>query len=277
MSNTAAIVIPAYNEADRIAASLAEVLRFARAYPRVVEIIVVDDGSSDHTGEIVTAQIESLAARAGDAGLEPRLELVRHVQNRGKGASVRTGFQHAKADIVLFSDADLSAPITEAPALIEPIAAGECDITVGSRALANSRIEMQQSLLRRQAGRMFNRMVRLFTGLPLQDTQCGFKAFRQSVAEPVFAAQRIEGFAFDVELLYIARRMGLRMRELPVRWSHAHGSKVSMFVHTWEMAFDLLRIRWNDIAGRYRPQAGPTPAKASVCTCSAHADRHKCS
>lgn len=257
MIESAAIIIPAYNEADRISASLAEVMAFARTYPRITEVIVVDDGSTDHTGDLVTD-----AART-HAGKPPRLELVRHGVNRGKGASVRTGFEHATADIVLFSDADLSAPITEAPGLIEPIVCGQCDIAVGSRALDASCIELQQGFIRRSAGRMFNRMVRLMTGLPLQDTQCGFKAFRRLASQPVFSVQRIEGFAFDVELLYVARRLGLRLLELPVRWSHSEGSKVSMLVHTWEMALDLLRIRWNDLLGRYRPHNGRGSADPS--------------
>jgi dolichyl-phosphate beta-glucosyltransferase len=262
MSSSVSIVIPAFNEAERIAASLAEVIAFAGRYTCVIEIIVVDDGSTDATAELVAAAAERANANGG-----PRLRLVRHEVNQGKGASVRTGFQHAVGDIVLFSDADLSAPITEMPLLIEPIAAGECDIAIGSRALDTSRIELRQGLLRRNAGRAFNLMVRLMTGLPLQDTQCGFKAFRRSAAEPVFAVQRVDGFAFDVELLYIARRYGLRTRELSVRWSHAAGSKVSMLVHTWEMALDLARIRLNDLLGRYRTQpataaiAGPAAAK----------------
>lgn len=255
MSGSVSIVIPAFNEAERIAASLAEVCGFARTYGRVVEVIVVDDGSTDATADLVASEAERANADGG-----PRLRLVRHEMNRGKGASVRTGFEHATADIVLFSDADLSAPIAEMPLLVEPIAAGECDIAIGSRNLNASRIELRQSLFRRNAGRVFNLMVRLMTGLPLQDTQCGFKAFRRIAAQPVFAAQRIDGFAFDVELLYIARRSGLRIRELPVRWSHAAGSKVSMLVHTWEMAFDLLRIRLNDLLGRYAVDTGrPCP------------------
>ncbi len=256
MSSSVSIVIPAFNEAHRIVATLTDVVAFARSYPRVDEIIVVDDGSTDGTAELVAS-----AARQSDSDGGPRLRLVRHEVNRGKGASVRTGFQHATADIVLFSDADLSAPITEMPRLIEPINAGECDIAIGSRALARSQIELQQSLLRRNAGRVFNRMVRLITGLPLRDTQCGFKAFRRACMEPVFAAQRIEGFAFDVELLYLASRSGLRIVELPVRWSHVHGSKVSMFVHTWEMASDLARIRLNDVLGRY----DLTPSRPQPC------------
>lgn len=271
MSSSVSIVIPAYNEAGRIASTLTEVLAFARDDSRLAEIIVVDDGSTDHTPQMVlAASIE--AKRLGG----PPIQLVRHETNRGKGASVRTGFQHSTCDIVLFSDADLSAPISEMPLLVDPIIAGECDITIGSRALANSRIELQQSLFRRNAGRMFNLMVRVFTGLQIHDTQCGFKAFRRSAALPVFSVQRIEGFAFDVELLYVARRAGLRIRELPVRWSHAEGSKVSMLRHTREMAFDLARIRWNSMLGRYATDAvrPADPCAPAVRTCC-HGDCEK--
>jgi glycosyltransferase involved in cell wall biosynthesis len=191
-----------------------------------------------------------LASRDASAD-EPRIVLVRHGVNRGKGASVRTGFEVAQGDIVLFTDADLSAPITELPCLVDPIVADKCDVAIGSRALDPSKIELGQGVVRHNAGRMFNRMVRWSTGLQLHDTQCGFKAFRRSAIKPAFDTQRIQGFAFDVELLYLAKRMNLRILELPVRWSHADGSKVSMFVHTWEMALDLARIRWNDMAGRY--------------------------
>lgn len=245
MSHSVSIIIPAYNEANRIAASLRVVIEHARQQADWIEVIVVDDGSTDHTGEIVTA------ARAELNGRPPRLSLVRHEVNRGKGAAVHTGFAHAGGDIVLFSDADLSAPISEAARLIEPIVAGEQDVVIGSRAIDLSMIEAQQSLLRRNAGRMFNRMVRLMTGLNLRDTQCGFKAFRRAAILPALSLQRIDGFAFDVELLFLARKMGLRILEVPVRWAHVHGSKVSMLTHTGEMALDLCRIRCNDLRGRY--------------------------
>ncbi|MBI4579616.1 MAG: glycosyltransferase family 2 protein [Planctomycetes bacterium] len=255
MSCSVSIVIPAYNEASRIVASLAEVLAFARGYAAIAEIIIVDDGSTDRTAELVEA-----AAREATGPASPRVALVRHPANRGKGAAVRTGFEAAHGDIVLFTDADLSTPITEAPRLIEPIAADRREVVIGSRALDASKIELHQSLFRRNAGRTFNRLVRWCTGLDLLDTQCGFKAFRRAAMAPLFKMQRIEGFAFDVELLYLAHRRGLRISELPVRWAHAHGSKVSMFVHTWEMAIDLARIRWNDLLGRYPIDEDPIPS-----------------
>lgn len=247
MNESVSIIIPAYNEAERISASLAEILMFARTCPSIIEIIVVDDGSSDGTSEIVNSFREQ---RAADS--MPTVSLVRHIENKGKGAAVRTGFQAARGDIVLFSDADLSTPITEAPRMIDPIARQGYDIVIGSRAMVGSSIELQQSLFRRGAGRMFNWLVRCWTRLNVADTQCGFKAFRKHAAAPLFEMQQINGFAFDVELLFLARRAGLRMLELPVRWAHSHGSKVSMTVHTWEMAFDLCRIRWHAVCGHYR-------------------------
>lgn len=248
MNKSVSIIIPAYNEAERIASSLAQIASFARGYGGIIEILVVDDGSTDATARVVTE-----VGQRHEPG-QPEVLLVQHTTNSGKGASIRTGFRAARGDIVLFTDADLSAPITEMPLLIDPIVAGACDIAIGSRAADPSRIELQQGPFRQIAGRIFNIMVRMVAGLDLLDTQCGFKAFRRAPMLPIFELQRIDGFAFDVELLYIAARRGLRIRELPVRWAHAPGSKVSMLVHTWEMAIDLVRIRLNDWTGKYVPQ-----------------------
>lgn len=244
------IVVPAYNEAARLSASLVEILVFARTCPQIAEIIVVDDGSSDETANVFSRMKAGLAIDGA-----PLMSLIRHIHNCGKGAAVRTGFQAARGEVVLFSDADLSTPITEAPRLFEPILRCEYDVVIGSRAMRGSRIEQQQTLLRRGAGRLFNRMVRWATHLNVADTQCGFKAFRRTSFAPLFAAQRIDGFAFDVELLYLASRAGLRVLELPVRWAHADGGKVSMTRHTWQMARDVLSIRVNDFRGLYPPPA----------------------
>ncbi|MEP0841946.1 MAG: glycosyltransferase family 2 protein [Phycisphaerae bacterium] len=245
MSLSLSIIIPAYNEQARIGASLAEVLRFAQARPGGAEVIVVDDGSTDGTADLVSAFI------AEHAGGEAALRLLRHEHNQGKGAGVRTGFQHAAGEIVLFTDADLSAPIDEAPRLIEPILAGECDVAIGSRALAGSVIQVRQSWLRRSMGRVFNRLVRAWTGLDIRDTQCGFKAFRRAAMAPAFAVQRVSGFAFDVELLYLARKLGLRVREVPVTWNHVGDSRVSLVFDSAAMFVELLKVRWNDRRGGY--------------------------
>lgn len=239
------IVIPAYNEQTRIGSSLNRVLSFARDYPGGAEVIVVDDGSTDGTAGLV----EALAVQSGSAG--PMLRLIRHPGNRGKGAGVRTGFEQAQGDIVLFSDADLSTPIEEARRLVEPILAGECEVAIGSRALAASVIQVRQSWLRRTMGRIFNRLVRLWTGLDLRDTQCGFKAFARHPSAPAFAAQRLSGFAFDVELLYLARKFGLRILEMPVTWNHVGDSRVSLVGDAGAMFIELIRVRINDWRGRY--------------------------
>ncbi len=255
MSNALSIIIPAYNEASRIGNSLTQVLRFAEAYPGGAEVIVVDDGSTDATAAVV----ESFLPGAGG-----RLKLLRHPGNRGKGAAVHTGFQAAGGEIVLFTDADLSAPISEAPRLIDPVASGLCDIAIGSRALDLSRIHTNQTWLRRTMGRTFNRMVRVWTGLNIRDTQCGFKAFRRSLMTPIFAAQRLNGFAFDVELLYLASRQGLRILEIPVTWNHVEASRVALITDSAAMFGELIRICVNDWRGLYTDTAGPVADKPAA-------------
>src|SRR5205814_7288829 len=182
------------------------------------ELIVVNDGSTDETSERVREVF-------GAAGLIAT-RLLEHSPNRGKGAAVREGLLAATKPIGLFSDADLSTPIEETPKLLEPIAAGEIDIAFGSRALDRRLIGHRQPWRREQRGRVFNLIVRLATGLPFWDTQCGFKAFRLDICRPVIAKAQIDGFGFDVELLYLATQAGLRLREVPVRWNHYEGSKV---------------------------------------------------
>jgi glycosyltransferase involved in cell wall biosynthesis len=186
------------------------------------ELIVVNDGSTDATSEIVR---EVFAAPGPIA-----TRLIEHSPNRGKGAAVRDGLLAATKPIGLFSDADLSTPIDETPKLIQPIAAGEVDVAFGSRALDRRLIGQRQPWRRAQGGRVFNLIVRAATGLPFWDTQCGFKAFRLEVFRPILERTQVDGFGFDVELLYLARQANLRMREIPVRWNHYEGSKIQ-FVH----------------------------------------------
>jgi dolichyl-phosphate beta-glucosyltransferase len=242
VSNALSIIIPAYNESTRVGGSLEQVLRYAEEYPGGAEVIVVDDGSTDATADVVEG------FRPGAAGC---LHLLRHPHNRGKGAAVRTGFEAAGGEIVLFTDADLSAPMTEAPRLIEPVATGRCDVAIGSRALDLSRIRVNQTWVRRTMGRTFNRMVRVWTGLNIHDTQCGFKVFRRSAMTPIFARQQLSGFAFDVELLYLACRRGLRVLEIPVIWNHVEASRVSLIADSAAMFGELLRIRVNEWRGLY--------------------------
>ena len=248
MSRALSIIIPAYNEAAGIGHSLTEVLRFAEAHPGGAEVIVVDDGSTDRTVGVV----EGFLPGAGD-----RLRLLRHPCNRGKGAAVHSGFAAAGGEIVLFTDADLSAPITEAPRLIDLIASGTCDVAIGSRAIDPSLIKVNQTWVRQTMGRTFNRLVRVWTGLTIRDTQCGFKAFRREAMAPIFAAQRLRGFAFDVELLYLAARRGLRIAEVPVTWNHVADSRVSLLADSAAMFMELIRIRINDWRGLYAEAARP--------------------
>ena len=185
------------------------------------EAIVVDDGSQDGTRQVSE---EIFASRAG-RGVEARV--LGGAPNRGKGYVVRAGLLAARGAVALFSDADLSTPITETPKLVEPIRAGQYDLVFGSRALDRSLIGVRQPWRREQSGKVFNLVMRAATGLPFWDTQCGFKAFRMDVCRPVVEGALIDRFGFDVELLHIAHRAGLRLFERPVQWTDVEGSKVS--------------------------------------------------
>jgi glycosyltransferase involved in cell wall biosynthesis len=239
------IVIPAYNEASCIRESLTRVLAYAAGDPRVREVIVVDDGSSDATAETT----ESVITEQG--GKKSLLHLVRHEENAGKGAAVRTGIRAAEGEIVLFTDADLSSPIDAVPKLVEPIITDRADVVVASRALDRSLIGVHQSWFRETAGKIFNLVARIVTGLPIHDTQCGFKAFRRAAILPAFDAQRITDFAFDVEILFLARKLGLRIEELALPWNHVEHTKVNMFSDSLSMFRDVLRVRLNHLLGKY--------------------------
>jgi dolichyl-phosphate beta-glucosyltransferase len=228
------IIIPCFNEEARIGQTLNLTLDYLAANAPESELIVVNDGSNDATGAVAREKLRS-------APIATRL--LENFPNRGKGAAVRSGLLAAQTGIGLFSDADLSTPLGETPKLINPIANGEVDIAFGSRALDRSLIGVHQPWRREQAGRVFNLLVRLATGLPFWDTQCGFKAFRLQPSRPVLEAAQIEGFAFDVELLYLAHRAGLRIREVPVRWNHAEGSKVSFLRDSLRMLREVITLR----------------------------------
>ena len=237
------IVIPAYNEEQRLGSTLNAILSFLNQRPGgFAEILVVDDGSRDATARIV----EQFSAD------HPQIRLLRNPGNRGKGYSVRHGVLESLGEWILFTDADLSAPIEELDKLFDAVRRHDADIAIGSRALDRSLIQVHQSWFRETAGRIFNLFLRLLTGLPFLDTQCGFKLYRRHAAQEIFRRQRLERFGFDAEVLYIARRLGFRCVEVPVRWSHSPGTKVSMFRDSLDMFLDLLRVRWNDMLGRYR-------------------------
>jgi glycosyltransferase involved in cell wall biosynthesis len=228
------VVIPCFNEEARISETLRVTLDYLAAHAPTSELIVVNDGSIDAT---------AIIARKVFSETKVATRLLENFPNRGKGAAVRYGLLAAREPIGLFFDADLSTPLQETPKLIEPIANGEVDIAFGSRALDRSLIGIHQPWRREQAGRAFNLLVRIATGLPFWDTQCGFKAFRLDVCRPILEAARLDGFAFDVELLLLAHRAGLRIREIPVRWNHAEGSKVRFFHDSLRMLREVIALR----------------------------------
>jgi len=228
------IVIPCFNEQGRIGETLRIAINYLAANAPASELIVVNDGSTDATAAIAREKLN---------GATIQTRLIENFPNRGKGAAVRSGLLAAQTAIGLFSDADLSTPLEETPKLVEPIANGEVDIAFGSRALDRSLIGVHQPWRREQGGRVFNLLVRVATRLPFWDTQCGFKAFRLEACRPIVESAQIDGFAFDVELLYLAHRGGLRIREVPVRWNHAEGSKVSFFRDSLRMLREVITLR----------------------------------
>lgn len=239
------IVVPAYNEAARLGKSLDTILGYLKDYPGGGELIVVDDGSTDETPAVAR---ESLKHAPGNIGAR----LIGGPPNRGKGYVVRTGLLASAAPIALFTDADLSTPITETPKLVGPIERGEADVTFGSRALDRSLIGVHQPWRREQGGKVFNLIVRLATGLPFWDTQCGFKAFRMSVCHPLLEAATIDRFGFDVELLYLSRLAGLSLQEIAVHWNHSEGSKIDVLRDSLRMTNEVRSIRRQARRGRYR-------------------------
>jgi glycosyltransferase involved in cell wall biosynthesis len=241
------IVIPAYNEESRLPKTLESIVAYLNARPFQAEILVVDDGSSDRTAEIVSAGRQKY----------PELRLVSNERNRGKGFSVRHGMLEARGEIALFTDADLSTPIEEADKLLAAIRERGYDAAIGSRAMDRSLIEVHQSVIREQAGIFFNRLVRWIMGIEFSDTQCGFKAFRTARARIIFEQQRVERFGFDPEILFMAKRQGLRVAEVPVRWSHDSATKVNVASDGIRMFLELLLIRWNAVRGYY-PRARNT-------------------
>ncbi|MFN6965116.1 MAG: dolichyl-phosphate beta-glucosyltransferase [Pyrinomonadaceae bacterium] len=244
MKPAVSIVIPAFDEAERIGRPLDEILDYIGASGVAAEVIVVDDGSSDDTAEVARSIF------AGHDDIPSRV--IRYDVNRGKGHAVRTGLAAASADIALFSDADLSTPIEELPKLVDPIRRGEIDVAFGSRALDRSLIGTHQPWRREQGGKVMNLVIRAMSGLNFADTQCGFKAFDMTKFRPLLPMMTIDRFGFDVEFLFVAKYRGLRLSEIPVRWNNVEGSKVSVFRDTRRMFTELLEIRRNARNGRYR-------------------------
>jgi len=233
------VIIPAYNEAQRLPPHANGLLAYLRAHYPAFELIVVDDGSRDNTAGVV---------RAALAG-EPRARLLAYQPNRGKGYAIRTGVLASHGAAVVFLDADMSTPIEEIPAALARLA--QADIVIGSRDLPSSNIRAQPPLFRRLASELFKWVRYLIVGLwDISDTQCGFKVYRGPVARQLFALARVDRFMFDVEILYLAERAGLRIAEIPVLWTNSPGSKVRFWEGLVNMIRDLWRIRWQH---RQRP------------------------
>ena len=239
------IVVPAFNEAGRLGDTLAKISAFLDARGVDAEIVVVDDGSTDGTASLAEA---ALAARRG--------RVVRNGENRGKGYSVRRGVLAAEGRFVLLTDADLSTPIEEYTKLAATVRDRELDLAIGSRALPESDVQVRQGRIRQSMGRTFNTIIRVLTGLPFRDTQCGFKLMDRLRVKPLFETMVVDRFAFDVELLFLCRRFGLAVAEVPVVWRNAAGSKVSIVLDPVNMIKDVLRVRWRFRRGLYNPAAG---------------------
>lgn len=234
------IVVPAYNESTRIENALERIFTCVDQRGWDAEVLVVDDGSSDQTASIVKQWMET----------HPRLHLIQNPGNRGKGYSVRNGLLQAAGEIVMFTDADLSAPMEEAERLFSAIQSG-ADVAIGSRWLDRARQTIHQPLYRQFFGRCFNWITRTVMGLPFKDTQCGFKAFRRSAAQVIFRLQTIERWGFDPEILFIAQKLGYEIREVPVTWGHDERSRLSYLRDGMKMLEEMAIIRSNSFAGRY--------------------------
>jgi glycosyltransferase involved in cell wall biosynthesis len=233
------VIVPSFNEELRLPSSLELIAAYVNAAKRSTEVLVVDDGSTDRTAEVAASFRDRIV----------NLRVLKNGENRGKGYSVRHGMQEAKGEYVLFTDADLSAPIEEADKLLSALQ--QYDVAIGSRAMNRELIEVHESPFREFAGIIFNRIVRIVLWLPFVDTQCGFKAFRRERCRVIFEQQRIERFGFDPELLYLARHHGLKSIEIPVRWSHSPATKINMMRDSILMFVEVFSIRWNSLLGRY--------------------------
>ncbi len=234
------IIIPAYNESQRIAASLDKIIAYTSEQKWMTEILVVNDGSRDNTKDIVLEYAKT----------HPQVRLIENPGNRGKGYTVRHGMSQATGEILLFTDADLSSPIQESKKLFAAIQGG-ADVAIGSRWLQAELQTERQPLHRQLFGRIFNLLLRIILGLKFKDTQCGFKAFTRKAALTLFPRQRIERWGFDPELLFLSQKYGLNIAEVPVEWAHDDRSKINPVVDGFKMFTEMLRIRWADLTGKY--------------------------
>lgn len=228
------IVVPAYNEARRLPPTLAALADFFRGFKRGYEVVIVVEGSTDGTLEIA----------AGLAAQQAHFQVIDNGPQRGKGHAVRSGMLRAQGEIVFYMDADLSVPLAEVPGFLRYFEeAPEVDVLVGNRQHAGSRITRRQSPLRESMGKVFNRILQSLTLVSLRDTQCGFKAFRRTACQEIFRRQTIDGFAFDVEVLLLAGRLGFKIEDRPVEWINSPDSRVNILADSLQMLRDAWRIR----------------------------------
>jgi dolichyl-phosphate beta-glucosyltransferase len=226
------LIIPAYNEALRLRPSLERIVTYLRARDFRSEVVIVDDGSSDGTAEVAREVLEG----------QVEYSLLRNEPNRGKALSVKRGLLEGRGEVLLFSDADLSTPIEEADKLLAEIKAG-ADVVIASRQLPGSKLTVHQPWYREIGGRVFGRLNQLVLLPGIPDSQCGFKAFTHDAAHRILEHQKLTGWAFDAELLYIARKLGLRLAQVPVTWVNDPNSKVKMLRDGFRMVRDLLRVK----------------------------------
>lgn len=240
MNVDVSLVIPAFNEVHQIPNAIREATKFFSDQDYSWELIVVDDGSSDKTDQ---------AARAAMDGAGDSVTLIRNEVNRGKGYAVKRGMLAAKGNHVFFTDADLSTPIEEIKKCLPQLM--KADIVIGSRALADSNIKIRQSRRRELMGQLYNIAVKAAVVRGINDTQCGFKGFSKNAAKETFARQSLDGFGFDVEVLYIATKLGFKIMEVPITWSNSADTRVSPIPDGLGMLSDLARVRINDLRGLY--------------------------
>lgn len=247
------IIVPAYNEEKRLPETLERISEYLSTRDFSYELLIVDDGSRDQTSRVAL----DFGARFGWSRLLRTVDENGRAINRGKGFAVRAGMLASRGQLALFSDADLSTPISEMEKLLPPIQSGQCDIAIASRALPGSNLTVHQPWHREAMGRTFNRLVRVAIGTDVRDTQCGFKALRGDVARRLFSLARVDGFGFDTELIFLAAKKKLRVREIAVTWHHAEESRVNPLIAPAQMMRELVAVRLNDARGLYE-EAKPT-------------------